>query len=354
MVQSLDINVDVTGALGFGKSAHIAVTVTLPNPQLLPKRPIICFAKPGGGYSRCYYTMDLPGPTRGAQATFHSSQDWIFVAVDVLGSGGSSRHEADELTFATLTLAANEAEKEILDKLANGVLVPGYPPVPDPVTIGLGHASGASVTVVQQARHNCFDAVALLGCSGFHNHPPTRPGDPPLITPWFTRDAADEDGYVPVNAAVMSGHSEAAPQASEWMTLAWAFYYDDVGVDVVQQDLGHFDLLSGAVQPTDDGILPWHSLGVAERVNRCIFTPGSVAAEAAAIRVPVFSAIGERDIIVDPPGEARIFSSAPSFDFFVCPRMGHMHNFAGTRTLLWERLHHFGSWARSWHMHSRP
>ena len=34
---------------------------------------------------------------------------------------------------------------------------------------------------------------------------------------------------------------------------------------------------------------------------------------------------------------------ANSVDFFVCPRMGHMHNFASTRALFWERIHRFGT-----------
>jgi hypothetical protein len=54
--------------------------------------------------------------------------------------------------------------------------------------------------------------------------------------------------------------------------------------------------------------------------------------------------MGERDLVIDPLGEARAYKSAFSFDLFVCPRMGHMHNFAGTRALFWERIHSFGEW----------
>ena len=43
-----------------GEPAWIAATVHLPEPARLRARPIICFAKPGGGYSRRYYTIDLP------------------------------------------------------------------------------------------------------------------------------------------------------------------------------------------------------------------------------------------------------------------------------------------------------
>ena len=60
--------------------------------------------------------------------------------------------------------------------------------------------------------------------------------------------------------------------------------------------------------------------------------------------MPVLSAMGVRDLVPDPPGDARAFLSARSFDLFICPRMGHMHNFAGTRELLWHRIQAFGEW----------
>ena len=34
-------------------------------------------------------------------------------------------------------------------------------------------------------------------------------------------------------------------------------------------------------------------------------------------------------MLVDPRGEPRAYESSPSVDLFVCPRMAHMHNFAG-------------------------
>jgi pimeloyl-ACP methyl ester carboxylesterase len=75
-------------------------------------------------------------------------------------------------------------------------------------------------------------------------------------------------------------------------------------------------------------------------------TPGAIMPEAAAVRVPVLVALGERDVLVDPRGELRAYSSSESIDFFVCPRMGHMHNFAGTRERLWQRIESWTDWVR--------
>ena len=58
-------------------------------------------------------------------------------------------------------------------------------------------------------------------------------------------------------------------------------------------------------------------------------------------------ALGERDVVHDPRGELRAYESAHSVDFFVCPRMAHMHNFAGTRELLWRRIETWGEWVRA-------
>jgi hypothetical protein len=51
-------------------------------------------------------------------------------------------------------------------------------------------------------------------------------------------------------------------------------------------------------------------------------------------------------VVVDPPGEPRAYQSATAIDYYVCPRMGHMHNFAGTRELMWRRIDAWGDWVR--------
>jgi pimeloyl-ACP methyl ester carboxylesterase len=354
MVQYVELTIDLTGTMGLGVPAHVAATVVLPEAKSLPQRPVVCFAKPGGGYSRRYFTHDLPGPARGSQAAHHAAHGMIMVALDLLGSGESSTHEASELSFRSVTKASHQAEREILLRLENGVLAPGYPPIVSPVTLGIGHATGAALTIVQQSRHGFYDALAVLGFSGFHNHPSTPPGEAPIITPWFARDALSDDTDGLVNAAALNGIAADQPATSEWSALAWSFYYDDVPREVVKRDLKHFDIVAGDRGAGQQGLSPWHSPCVSSAITSSIFTPGAVAAEAAAVTVPVLSAVGERDIIVDLLGEARAYRSAPSFDLFVCPRMGHMHNFAGTRDLLWDRIACFGDWARRWRSRRKP
>ena len=336
MSHTVDLRIDVTHALDFAEPVHIAATVTLPHAEDLPARPLVCFAKPSGGYSRHYFTQDLPGPATGAEAQFHAGRGWIFVAIDNLGSGESATHASDTLDFAAVTAAAHAAEQEILLRLANGVLVPDFPPVLQPVTLGLGQSTGGSLTIVQQARHRAYDGLAILGFSVLHSRFPTPPGAAPIVAPWYARDAL-------VNAPAVE--AAAARPNSAWAAIAWGFHYDDVPREVVEADLDHYEsmIAGGAPAPAGERAL-WNSYSLPSDATRFTLTPGAIAAEAAAVAVPVLSAMGERDLIVDPLGEARAFLSAPSHDLFVCPRMGHMHNFAGTRALLWERIHLFGAW----------
>ena len=52
-------------------------------------------------------------------------------------------------------------------------------------------------------------------------------------------------------------------------------------------------------------------------------------------------------MVVDPRGELHAFASSASVDFFACPRMAHMHNFAGTRELFWQRIETWAGWVRT-------
>lgn len=339
---TVELRIDVTDAARLGEPAQVRASVVLPDPALLAGRAVVCFAKPGGGYSRGYYTCDLPGPAHGAQAAWHAARGWVFAALDTLGCGDSSRHDAEALDFATVTAAARAAEQEILLRLANGVLAPGYPPVHQPVVIGIGQSAGGIMAIYQQAHHRGYDGLAVLGASAVRSHPAMPPGEPPLVVGWYARDTRLGDG--PLNAAELDAALAAGPQQAAWTALAWGFHYDDVPHAVVANDLAHYEAIAHGRDPGDGETPPWNSHATPGKVARSMLTPGVVAGEAAVIAVPVLSAMGVRDLVPDPPGEARAYLSARSFDLFICPRMGHMHNFAGTRELVWQRIHAFGEW----------
>ncbi len=310
-------------------------------PDVVTDGTIVCFAKPGAGYSRGYFTEALPGPGpgRASQADWHAARGWVFVSVDHLGVGESSQHDPERLTFTSVVAAAQAAESDVRQKLAAGSLMEGLGAIEAPVTVGIGQSMGGSLTVVQQGRHHCYDGIAVLGYSPLRTQPPMAPGRAPLPLPWMPRDTALAEGVV-TNAPALAelGADGAAPD--DISALAWGFHYDDIDPDVVRRDLDDYPARHGELPP-------WGSATVPFTVALWCMSPGGTLAEAAAVRCPVLVAMGERDVLVDPRGELRAYESAASVDFYECPRMAHMHNFAGTRELFWSRIETWAEWVRA-------
>ena len=343
-MHQIDITIDVTEAANLGENAHITATVCLPPRERLTSPATVCFAKPGAGFSRRYFTTDLPGPVSGSQAAWHTDRGWIFVAVDHLGVGDSSNHDPARLGFGVVAAASNAAEREIMARLEAGTLSPGFPALERSIRLGLGQSMGGALTVVQQGRHHCYDGIGVLGFSAVRTHPPAPPGEPDLVAAWRVSTGGDGTSTVLLNERVFTrayrafhgcdpSPGDVLANSTPAATL-WHFYYDDVLEYLPSPDTG---------DPP-----PWVSTSIPGLIT-CILTPGIIAPEAAAVDVPVLVAMGERDVVADPASEPRAYLSAPSVDLFTCPRMGHMHNFAGTRTAFWQRIHSWGEWLRGTH-----
>jgi pimeloyl-ACP methyl ester carboxylesterase len=343
--QSVDIKIDVSEAAAVGINAEVALTVHLPDADRLTERPIVCFGKPGGGYSRGYYTVDLPGPAKGSEASWHAARGWIFVSVDHLGVGESTTiDDPDTLNYTNVAAASQAAEQELLLRLAKGTLLDGYPSVEDPLRLGIGQSMGGCMTVIQQGRYHCYDGIGVLGYSAVHTTTQMRDGSRGG-GPWVPRDVLPSSGVTigpPMSPEAVTDllAQLAAVDPNEPHPLGWGFHYDDVDPTIVQEDLTAFPTRNGNVPAWGSGTLP-------SAVARWCMSPGAIAAEAAAVTVPVLVAMGERDVIADPRGELRAYQSARSVDFYVCPRMGHMHNFAGTRELFWRRIEDWAVWVRT-------
>jgi pimeloyl-ACP methyl ester carboxylesterase len=157
---------------------------------------------------------------------------------------------------------------------------------------------GGCFTVYLQGRHSVFDGVAILGFSAIHTVLPSRPGD------------VSSDPF------------------------RYAFHYPDVPREVVDTDMTDY--------PSRQGTMPVWGAATVPPCAATLVQPGVVAEEAAAIDVPVFIGVGEIDVVPDPRAEPNAYSNSPDITVFVAPRMAHMHNFAGTRTMFWDRL---AAWA---------
>jgi pimeloyl-ACP methyl ester carboxylesterase len=116
--------------------------------------------------------------------------------------------------------------------------------------------------------------------------------------------------------------------------FAWCFHYDDEPADIVALDMR----AAAGIGPLPE----WRS-ATTPPCGLYMVAPGTVATEAASITVPVFVGVGERDVVPDPWMEPKAFKSSSDISVFVCPRMGHMHNFAHTRREFWQRIHSWGT-----------
>jgi alpha-beta hydrolase superfamily lysophospholipase len=341
-MKSIDITIDVTEAAGYGETASIAATVHLPEPAAIGERPVVCFALPGGGYSRRYFAMDLPDGDSGGQAAWHTDRGWIVVAIDHLGFGESSCYEPDLLTFEHVADANHAAVCEVIARLAAGTIDPDFAAVSDPFKVGIGQSMGGCFLIVQQAHHGTFDAIGVLGYSAIHTIVPSRPGTPNVAMPWMTRVGYPHAPRI-LNAAVLA--EAIAPQINNPDELAeaiadgehiwtYAFHHDDEPRQLVREDMV---AMEGGPVPV------WRSATTAA-CGILMVAPGAVATEAASITVPVLIAAGEVDVVPNPWNESRAYISSSDITTAVFPQMAHMHNFAPTRTHLWSRLHH---WADS-------
>jgi pimeloyl-ACP methyl ester carboxylesterase len=319
----LDVPVDtVTGLPG----ARLKVTVWLPD--ALAERPVICFAFPGGGYSRQYWSFDLSGKNGEGEVGYHLDRGWVMVTVDHLGVGESTVPDGP-ISLETIAAANNAAVQEIAGRLAEGTLVDGFPAASGATLLGFGQSMGGQFLTVLQAHHSPFQGIGILGWSAIHTVVPSRPGTTPLPFPWIARSTFGDSPVVlngdPVSDDQLLGQSDIGENP-----LQWAFHFDDESPEMVAADM------AGEPMP------PWRSATVPQCALLGV-APGVVATEAAAITVPVFLGVGERDVVPAPRMEPFAYSSATDITVFICPRMAHMHNFASTRELLWKQLHHWGS-----------
>ncbi len=341
MREAIELTIDVTAAAGLGMAAHTAVSVFLPDGPLADP-PIVCFAFPGGGYNRHYYSFDMPDSGGGGEAGFHCDRGWIVVACDHLGFGQSTVPEGNALDLDNIAAANDATVREVMARIEAGTLAPHLPPLADATKLAFGQSMGGCFTVVAQGNHATFDGIAVLGYSAIHTIVPTRPGLPPAAWPWISRrDRLDSPRVM--NAAAMAAADGAklgdaaalaAAGAGGEHPFQWSFHYDDEPADIVAWDMA-------ASAGLADPLPSWRS-ATTPPCGIYMVAPGAVALEAASVLVPVLVAVGERDVVPDPRAEPKAFQSAPDVTVFVCPRMAHMHNFARTRRLFWQRLHSWG------------
>jgi alpha-beta hydrolase superfamily lysophospholipase len=327
-VQSYDVKVDVTGSTGLDGHQVTAATVHLPDRVAGPLT--VLFGYPGGGFGRGYYDIRaLPGYS---QAAHHTDEGIVVVACDHLHVGDSSHPDTFDLSFEHLAAANHATAVQIVDGLASGTLVSGIGPIAVDSVVGMGQSMGGCLITVQQANHRTFDGVALLGWSGIFTNFPAPDGSR------LTYSMPSRGTDIRPLAGELLGVVSPDPEQ-----FRFCFHWPDEEPALMEADLESYRPYTDTVR--GDATTPWGSATV-PACAITMMTEGAVAAEAAAIDVPVLVACGERDVVPDPWAEPVAYRGTRDVSVFVVPRMAHMHNFARTRTSLWDRITDF-TWRRA-------
>jgi pimeloyl-ACP methyl ester carboxylesterase len=319
-MRRVDLRIDVSDVVALPGPLEVAVSVFIPDAVPRDTGAIVIAAFPGGGYGRGYFNMQFTGYSGYSEAEHHTSAGIIFIAGDHLGVGESSVPNFTQLTVEMIAAANDRAVREVLTRLRTGSLAKEVPPVQIASTVGIGQSMGGCVTVVMQARHGTYNAIAPLGYSAIHT-----------VLPQRTEDARRKAilAHQHARGADLSNASIAASSA-QIEDFVYPFHWEDVPADILQADMAGGYPLRRTVPPFGSGTIPTCALQM--------MYPGYIAAEAAAVTVPVLVGVGERDVCPEPLSEPKAYTSARDVSVYVVPRMAHMHNFASTRVQLWDRI----------------
>jgi hypothetical protein len=305
-MERVELTVDVTEVVRTGETLRTAATVVVDHDALYD-RPIVFFGFPGGGYCRRYFDMRPAGYSGYSQAEHHARDGHVFVCCDHLAVGDSDVPTV-ALDFEAVGRANAATARAIVQRLADGDVLDELGPVEPLAVVGAGQSFGGFALTVGQAVDSCFDGVAMLGWSGIETIPPW-PDD--------------------VDVADLLGRGDGRDHP-----MRAVFHHDDEPEDLMLLDMTRRGRM-GSAEPWGARNIPG---GPAVTIPRGPLGPGVVAAEAAAIDVPVFVGCGEIDVVADPWEEPTAYRGSRDVTVAVFERMAHMHNFAPTRTRLWQRL----------------
>jgi pimeloyl-ACP methyl ester carboxylesterase len=288
-----------------------------------PVTVVYCLA--GGGCTTAYFDLRVDGRSGYSMAEHLARRGVVVVALDHPGIGASApAPDLFELTPDRVAAAHDLAARVVLDRLRTGTLAPGLAATSPAVFVGVGHSMGGMLVGVQQAQHETFDAIAVLGHGG--------DGLPAVLTDDELRAVRDAGAsQVALTARVVElarlRFADRPPQRRSRARAAGPdiFFADDVPDDV-----------RAAFVAQQTRLL--YSCGLFSMV------PSSTDRQKAVIGVPVFVAFGDEDLTDDRAGSAARYAACNDLTVFVLEGSSHCHNQATTRVVLWDRL---ANWIQS-------
>ena len=296
-VKPLARRVPVGDVLPGEPGLELAADVFLPDGA--PLAALFCF--PGGGLHRGYFDLAAAGRSF-ARALVE--RGCAVVTIDSLGWGESGRPRDGFALVPEVIAAANARAVEAL----GAELDERWPGLP---RIGVGHSLGALLVIVQQAEHESFDGLVLLGVG----------------TRGLRQVLSDEElGYADrpeaARAALVELAKKRSPEA--WFELPALARAGAI--------------FGGGADPA--ALAAMRQVGCEVVTVPALFSmlPGCSAPWAARVRVPIFLGIGERDITGPPHEVPASFPASPDVTLYVQPGAGHSHFAFATCEQLFARL----------------
>lgn len=317
-VNSKIVELDVSEHLP-GQGPHLIAAEIFWSSQLtaeqLPNRVLFC--KPGGAMNRHYFNLVAEQDYTHSFAHFMASRNLIVVTIDHLGIGESSVPEDGyQLTLEVLTAANHSAVQQLLSALAVGEICEGLPALTEFKTVGIGHSMGAMLSVVQQQRHNSYDALVLLG---FCNR-----GMPDILS--------DEQKTYTDDAE--STRRDAVYLTQQYFPEPYVHSTRDRGT--VKGKSGKSSVSDIAKQAVAKTEAPLLAVG-----GMMSLIPGSIGPEMRQIQLPVFLGIGDKDLIESPHTVPAEFPACNDISLMVLEQTGHNHFLYETCHRLFERLYYW-------------
>ena len=313
-----DLTFDVTAALPAGSAEWAELSATIvADPAALPERPVVILAIPGGTYHRRYWDLQPPGRDGYSKAAYLAKRGIIFIAEDYFGGGESSRPaDGDFIGLEVQADVAHEVYRQVRERVSDGTLIDGIPPLPGAVVAGIGQSLGGFITMIQQGKYADYPGVGIFGASPFVISAIRELPD------WDGMSADDRRRWIMETNARQSGLAElpmyhGAPREG----FRHIFHVPDVPDDLVKYDEDECHTLIPRMSGID-GMTPGLARPFADRISQ-----------------PVFLAFGATDVSADPRREPAGYPASCDITLVVIPEMAHMHNFADTRGQLWDRFY---------------
>jgi pimeloyl-ACP methyl ester carboxylesterase len=275
--------------------------------------PMLLVCLPGGGMNRGYFDlMPDDGDTSFSFARQMTARGFHVLTIDHIGIGDSTRpRDGYALDAALLAQANEEALQQVLIELRRTM--------PKLRSVGVGHSMGAMLTLVQQATYKPHAAIALLGFStrGLPDYTPSAQAE-------LAKDPQQLREQLPALARRM--FREPYPKVQR----------DPQAKGIFGGSSADARGIAALKAASDEPLLPLPAYQS--------MLPGNVALEAARIDVPVYLAVGDRDMAGPPQQIPAAFTSSYDIELQVLPDTGHAHFLFAARQALFDRL---AVWTRS-------